>query len=273
MDIYRRSGIGTRRATGQVVGNIRLLEGIWSPELDNARDILVYLPPTYRTSGRHYPVIYMHDGQNLFDPTTAFAGEWQVDDTLERLGREGVECIVVGIPNMGASRIDEYSPFHEPGTGGGRGHAYLDFVVHTLKPEIDARFRTRRERTHTGMMGSSLGGLISLVAFFRHPGVFGFAGVMSPSLWFADGAVFDYVARHGRWSGRLYVDIGTLEGRVHVRHARTLVRMLRRTAARPRLDVLFVQERGARHNEAAWASRFERAVRFLLPKVPADLHW
>ncbi len=273
MEIYRTSGVGTRRARGQTAGNVRVLEGVRSAELDNTRDILVYLPPSYRGSGRHYPVIYMHDGQNLFDPTTAFAGEWYVDDTLERLARDGVECIVVGIPNMGPARVDEYSPFHEPGVGGGRGHAYLDFIVHTLKPEIDARFRTRRERTHTGMMGSSLGALISLVAFFRHPGVFGFAGAMSPSLWFAGGAVFDYIERQGRWSGRLYLDIGTREGAAHVRHARRMAQYLRRTAVRPRLDVLFVRDRGARHNEEAWASRFARAVRFLLPKAPADLHW
>ena len=266
------SGAG-RPATGLVVGNIRVLAGVESPELGNTRDVQVYLPPSYRDSGRHYPVIYMHDGQNLFDPTASFAGEWRVDDTLERLAPEGVEAIIVGVPNMGARRLDEYSPFRDPVKGGGSGDAYVEFLVRTLKPEIDRRFRTRHERTHTGIMGSSMGGLISLYAFFRETGTFGFAGVMSPSLWFAGGAIFDYVAPRQQWTGKVYVDVGTGEGRPTVRDARLMARLLRRRASRPRLDVMYVEGRGAGHNESAWAERFERAVRFLLPRTPPDLHW
>ena len=260
-------------ASGQHVGNIRVLGGVHSPELGNTRDIHVYLPPSYAHSGRHYPVIYMHDGQNLFDASVAFAGEWQVDETFERIGRDGIEAIVVGIPNMGAQRLEEYSPFPDARQGGGRGDAYLDFVVRTLKPAVDARFRTRAERTHTGIMGSSMGGLISLYGCFRHAGTFGFAGVMSPSLWFGDGAIFDYVAQQRGWAGKVYLDIGTGEGRRHVRHARLMARVLRRTAARPRLSVMYVEDKGARHEESAWSGRFERAVRFLLPRVMPDLHW
>jgi len=263
----------TRPATGLHVGNVRVLSGVHSPELGNTRDVQVYLPPSYAASGRHYPVIYMHDGQNLFDPQTSFAGEWRVDETFERIGREGVEAVVVAIPNMGEARIDEYSPFRDEARGGGRGEAYVAFIVRTLKPAIDARFRTRTERTHTGIMGSSLGGLISLYAFFREPAVFGFAGVMSPSLWFANRAIFPFVAAHPGWSGRLYLDIGTLEGRHHVRNARLMARLLRKSTARPRLNVMYVEGRGARHSEEAWSQRFERAVRFLLPRVPPDLHW
>jgi len=145
--------------------------------------------------------------------------------------------------------------------------------VRTLKPEIDRNFRTRHERTHTGIMGSSMGGLISLYAFFRETGTFGFAGVMSPSLWFAGGAIFDYVAPRQQWTGKVYVDVGTGEGRPTVRDARLMARLLRRRASRPRLDVMYVEGRGAGHNESAWAERFERAVRFLLPRTPPDLHW
>jgi predicted alpha/beta superfamily hydrolase len=122
-------------------------------------------------------------------------------------------------------------------------------------------------------MGSSMGGLISLYAFLREPEAFGFAGVMSPSLWFANGAIFDYVASRGNWTGKIYVDVGTREGRPAVRNARLMARLLRRTASRPRLGVMYVEGRGAVHNESAWADRFERAVRFLLPRRPADLHW
>jgi isoamylase len=267
------NGAGTKPVTGNVVGNVRVLPGVESPELGNTRDIQVYLPPSYQHSGRHYPVIYMHDGQNLFDATASFAGEWRVDDTFERLGPEGVEAIVVAVPNMGERRIDEYSPFRDPARGGGRGDAYIDFLVRTLKPEIDSRFRTRHEPTHTGIMGSSMGGLISLYAFFREPAVFGFAGVMSPALWFARGALFDYVGRHRNWGGKIYLDVGTGEGRPTVRNARMMVRLLRRSASRPRLNVMYVEGRGAVHHESAWAERFERAVRFLLPRTPPDLHW
>jgi predicted alpha/beta superfamily hydrolase len=260
-------------ATGAIVGNIRLLAGVRSPQLGNVRDVQVYLPPSYADTGRHYPVVYMHDGQNLFDATTSFAGEWHVDETLERIGPSGFETIVVAIPNMGADRAAEYTPFEDRYRGGGRGDAYLDFIVHTLKPGIDRQFRTRRERTHTGIMGSSLGGLISLYAFFRHPGVFGFAGVMSPALWWADRAILDYVAGYARWGGRIYLDIGTAEGRAQVRNARLMVRLLRRSAERPRRNLMYVEDRGAVHHESAWSARFERAVRFLLPTAPPDLHW
>jgi predicted alpha/beta superfamily hydrolase len=267
------NGSDTTPASGLHVGNVRVLAGVYSPELGNTRDVQVYLPPSYANSGRHYPVVYMHDGQNLFDVSTSFAGEWRVDETFERIGREGVEAIVVAIPNMGPQRLEEYSPFHDPRRGGGRGDAYLDFIVHTLKPAVDARFRTRAERTHTGIIGSSMGGLISLYGFFRHPEVFGFAGVMSPSLWFADRAIFGYVASRQGWAGKVYLDIGTGEGRPQIRNTRLMARLLRRTAARPRLNLMYVEDKGAHHNEWAWSGRFERAVRFLLPRAPPDLHW
>ena len=271
-DMYG-NGSDTTPASGLHVGNVRVLAGVYSPELGNTRDVQVYLPPSYANSGRHYPVVYMHDGQNLFDVSTSFAGEWRVDETFERIGREGVEAIVVAIPNMGPQRLEEYSPFHDPRRGGGRGDAYLDFIVRTLKPAVDARFRTRAERTHTGIIGSSMGGLISLYGFFRHPEVFGFAGSMSPSLWFADRAIFRDVASRQGWAGKVYLDIGTGEGRAQIRNTRLMARLLRQTAARPRLSVMYVEDKGAHHNESAWSGRFERAVRFLLPRTPPDLHW
>jgi predicted alpha/beta superfamily hydrolase len=254
-------------------GDIRRMAGLRSPELDNTRDVEIYVPPSYRTSGRHYPVVYMHDGQNLFDPRTSFAGEWQVDETMERLAPEGVEAIVVAIPNMGPRRIDEYSPFRDPKNGGGRGEAYLAFIIDTLKPRIDRRFRTKPEREHTGLVGSSMGGLISLYGFLRHPQVFGFAGAMSPSLWFADRAVLEFARQAPRWTGRLYLDVGTEEGARTVRNTRAAARLLQRKAVRGRGRVLYVEERGARHHESAWAARFEHAIRFLLPRRRGDVNW
>lgn len=267
------AGRGTGEAGGGVVGHVRVLPGVRSPQLANSRDLHIYLPPSYRTSGRHYPVVYMHDGQNLFDPDLSFAGEWMVDETMERLAPEGVEAIVVGIPNMGGDRCHEYSPWRDARAGGGSGDAYLAFIVETLKPRIDRRFRTRREREHTGIMGSSMGGLISLYGFLRFPQVFGFAGALSPSLWFADEAVFEYVRTVDRWFGRLYLDIGTAEGDRHVRNTQRMCRQLRRKCPFPGDQLLCVVAEGAHHSEAAWAHRFGSAVRFLLPRRKGDVTW
>jgi predicted alpha/beta superfamily hydrolase len=267
------SGADLSAATGNVVGHVRVLPAVRSLQLGNVRDVHVYVPPSYQGSGRHYPVIYMHDGQNLFDDSLSFAGEWGVDETMERLAPQGYEAIVVAIPNMGGERCHEYSPWSDRRVGGGRGDAYLAFIIETLKPRIDHRFRTRREREHTGIVGSSMGGLISLYGFLRHPNVFGFCGAMSPSLWFADGAIFGFVAGMERWFGRIYLDIGTGEGQRHVRDARRMYRMLRRKCPYPRDQLFYVVDEGAHHTEQAWAGRFEHAVRWMLPKRKADVNW
>ena len=187
-----------------VVGDVRTLDSIYSPELRNQRKLYVYLPPSYAQSDRHYPVIYMQDGQNLFDQALSYAGEWQVDETMEALSREGIEAIVVGVPNAGVRRIDEYSPFKDQRLRkGGRGDWYVAFLANTVKPLIDRDFRTLPEREHTGVLGSSMGGLISLYALFCRPEVFGFAGAMSPSLWFAHEAIFPYVQQADARPGRI----------------------------------------------------------------------
>lgn len=258
---------------GNIVGNIRRLENVESSQLGNRRDVLVYLPASYTVSGRHYPVLYMHDGQNLFDHATSFAGEWHVDDTMERIGPEGIEAIVVAVPNMGAERTYEYAPFRHERLGGGGGDAYLAFLIDTLKPIVDGHFRSRREAEHTGIMGSSMGGLISLYGLLRRPDVFGFAGAMSPSLWFGKGTIFGVAAEAERWRGRVYLDTGTGEGRGQVRQTREMVRLLRRQAAHPRRQLHYVEDRGAGHHEAAWSARFERAIRWLLPRKRVELNW
>ncbi len=181
-------------AAHTVQGTVLALPQLWSPHLQNARDILVYLPPSYETNPeRRYPVLYMHDVQNLFDAHTSYAGEWQVDETLEALSRAGLEAIVVGVFNAGEQRRIEYNPFPSR-FGPGKGEAYLRFLVETLKPLIDADFRTRPERPYTGLMGSSMGGLISLYGFFNFSDTFGLAGVMSPAFIISYQEVLDYVA-------------------------------------------------------------------------------
>jgi predicted alpha/beta superfamily hydrolase len=267
----------------QISGNIQVATDVHSPALNNDRDILIYLPPSYfsetsESVGQRYPVLYMHDGQNLFDPATSFAGEWGVDEVLETLAYEtGLEAIVVGIPNSGKGRLDEYSPFHDPLRGGGKGNLYLSFIIHTLKPLIDARFRTLPEHRHTGLMGSSMGGLISLYGFFHREQVFGFAGVMSPSLWFGQGAIFDYVQNAPFVPGKIYLDVGTREQGGSMKSLRNLAnsrrtyggvrrmkRVLVRKGYRLNRQLLYVEERWAAHNEAAWSRRLPTALRFFL---------
>ncbi|HSJ14635.1 MAG TPA: alpha/beta hydrolase-fold protein [Longimicrobiales bacterium] len=255
----------TPAAGHTVVGSIRRLERMESPQLGNARELLVYLPPSYALEPeRRYPVLYMHDGQNLFDEGTSFGGEWAVDQTLEAGSVHGLEAIVVGIPNMGPDRTTEYSPFRDAKHGGGRGEAYLRFLVETVKPRIDADFRTLRDRPHTGIAGSSMGGLISLYAFFRRRDVFGFAGVMSPSLWFARGAVLDWVERQPFAGGRIYIDAGMREGERTVADVTRLRNALEQKGYRQLDDMLCVIDTAGDHSERAWARRLHRQLYFLL---------
>jgi predicted alpha/beta superfamily hydrolase len=247
-----------------VVGTLRVLEKLWSPQLRNERDLLVYLPPSYEQSDRRYPVIYMHDGQNLFDSATSFAGEWEVDQTMEHVSGRGLEAIVVGIPNTGEQRLTEYSPFVDERMGGGGGDAYLDFIVQTVKPIIDQDFRTRPEREGTAVSGSSMGGLISLYAFFRHPAVFGFVGAMSPALWFGGRSIFPFVTERPFSPGRIYLDVGTNEGREALHDVRRMKEVLARKGYVVGRDLLYVVEMGGRHEERAWARRLGRALHFML---------
>lgn len=256
-----------------VVGTVKVLEGVYSPQLDNHRDILIYLPRSYHEGDRRYPVIYMHDGQNLFDRATSFGEEWEVDQTLEAAADEGLEAIVVGIPNLGDARLDEYSPWHEPAHDrGGKADAYLEFIVDTIKPIVDRDFRTLPERESTGIAGSSMGGLISLYAFFCRPETFGFAGVMSPALWFGERKVFDFVRDAPFVEGKIYVDVGTKEGREELTDVRHLRDLLIEKGYRKGRNFLYVVEMGGTHNEQAWARRLRREMQFLLGlPVPAVL--
>ena len=241
----------------------RVLQRVRSPQRGIERDIDIYLPPSYPQTRRRYPVVYMQDGQNLADPERAFAGTWELEQALRTLAARGIEAIVVGIPNLGGARVNEYTPFVDAKVGGGDGDAYLGFMERTLKPLVDRRFRTRPEREATGVFGSSLGGLISLYAFFRAPETFGFAGAMSPSLWFAGRAMLSYIERDGNPPGRLYVDAGTEEGAGTIRDARELVSILKdKGFGDDRLR--FVVDEGGRHEEAHWARRLAPALEFLL---------
>ena len=194
-----------------VVGNLKILPSLYSPTLRNERSLVVYLPPSYVSSSLDYPVIYMMDGQNLFDVVTAHSGEWRVDETMERLSGEGIEAIIVAVANGGQNRTNEYSPFEVANDGGGQASQFIEFLTATVMPEIQARFRVSSRREDTFLFGSSLGALISLYGIYERPEMFGGAGLMSPSLWHGDYAIFDYLATKAPSDGRIYIDVGTRE--------------------------------------------------------------
>jgi predicted alpha/beta superfamily hydrolase len=261
----------------------RTLSSVWSPQLKNRRAVDVYLPASYE-SGIRYPVVYLQDGQNLSDPDTAFAGTWDLDAIIDRLAWRGIDAVYVGVHHAGRNRIAEYSPFPDPRHGGGEADAYLAFLVETLKPRIDRLFRTRPDRDSTAILGSSMGGLVSLYAYFRYPSVFARAGAMSPSIWFGQGAIVDFIRDARVTRGRVYLDVGTSEGAGTLRDVRRVGRLLVRKGFRRRRQPAFagagsasgerrsstsstlryVEDAGGRHTEAAWASRLEAALAFLL---------
>lgn len=169
--------------------NVKIIcDAFYIPQLNKTRRIWIYLPNDYATNtAKHYPVLYMHDGQNCFDKSTAFAGEWGIDETLSNKEKNGDKgCIVVAVDNGGASRLDEYSPYINSQYGGGKGDEYVDFLALTLKPFIDSDYRTFPDKNNTAMAGSSMGGLITTYALFKYPNIYGKAGIFSPAFWFSN---------------------------------------------------------------------------------------
>ena len=168
-------------------------DNMWMPQLARYRRVWIYLPNDYYTSNNYYRTVYMMDGQNVFDAATSFAGEWYVDDSLKVAQLAGDSgAIVVAIDNGGQYRLDEYCPFINTQYGGGQGDRFTDFLVNTLKPVIDANFRTYTDREHTAIAGSSVGAYIALYAGIKHQAVFSKVGIFSPAYWFQD-SIYTFV--------------------------------------------------------------------------------
>jgi predicted alpha/beta superfamily hydrolase len=246
------------------------LEHITFPSaiLGNAREITVYLPAGYDESGdRRYPVLYMQDGQNLFDPSRAFVpgNHWRLQEAADAaIGeRTARPMIIVGIDHAGPRRIDEYTPVKDPRhKGGGLASEYARFVIEELKPAIDARFRTLPDPENTGVGGSSLGGLVSLYLVLKHPNVFRRAVVKSPSVWWADRAIVDDLEQFQGPAPRMWLDIGSREGAQALRDVRELRDRIVRKGWR---DFQFYEDRRGDHSERAWARRARQALEFLFP--------
>lgn len=257
--------------SGTLTGDVRRHAGFASKFLTEQRDLWVYLPPGYssQTSDR-YPVLYMHDGNNLFDARTAFLGnEWHIDETAERLIRSGElpPLIIVGVSNS-PDRLDEYTWQQGMVQGkpmGGNGPRYARMLVEEVKPFIDRTYRTKSDRANTGVMGSSLGGLISLYLARNHGATFSKIGAMSPSIWWSDRAVLADL-KGLRTDDRIWLDMGTREGdtpQEGIDDARALNRALLGFGYVPGRNLQYVEDEGAAHNETAWAKRAPMALRFL----------
>lgn len=237
------------------------------PQLGRTRRVWIYLPPDYATSTKTYPVLYMHDGQNVFDQATSYAGEWGVDETLDSLHAAGDwGAIVVAVDNGEQRRIDEYSPWTHPRHGGGQGDAYVDFLALTLKPYIDQHFRTRPDRLSTGVAGSSMGGLISLYAALKYPEVFGRAGVFSPAFWFSEQNFAFARAAHPRGGERFYMVTGAREGdapRIYENDHRRMVDTLAAAGFREGRHLRASVREDGTHSEWFWRREFPAAYRWL----------
>jgi predicted alpha/beta superfamily hydrolase len=206
----------------------------------------------------------MHDGQNLFDPDTSYVGAWGMVGVLRDLAAEGVEAIVAGIANTGPFRKYEYSPFRDPRHGGGDGDRYLAFVIDQVIPRVESEFRVDPGPAARSIAGSSMGGLVSLYALWKHPDIFGAAAALSPSAWFAGEAIIDFVKERPAPRGRLWLDTGVEEGEVMLDSVRRLRDVLveRGLTEGPRFE--YVEDEGATHHEEHWGRRMRAALPFLL---------
>lgn len=262
-----------------LTGNIQHHPAFPSKILRNRRDVLVYLPPGYRRiAGRHYPVLYLHDGQNVFDAATAFGGvEWGVDETAQQLIRKKLiePLIIVAVSNMGEDRIHEYAPtrgvYAETGErkkrSRGLARQYGDFLIRELKPFIDRKYRTKREAEFTGLGGSSLGGLVTLAIGLLYPEVFTRLLVMSPSIWWDDCSIYRLVdSIDEKPPLKIWLDTGTHEPGWE--KAGELRDHLVEKGWRVYDDLHFLEVEGADHSEGAWAARIDQALRFLFPPAP-----
>lgn len=259
-DYVEEVGVGEHTITGNVT-----TFKMFIPQLNRTRRIWIYLPPDYGTTNRSYPVLYMFDGQNLFDSATSFAGEWGVDEALEKLYQErNFSIIVVGIDNGGDKRIDEYAPWVNEDYGrGGEGDAMVRFIVETLKPYIDSHYRT--VPNETGIMGSSLGGLMAVYAGFAYPEVFRYVGAMSSAFWF-NPEIYDFVRNAEKGPEKIYIDWGTMEGSdpgAFSRSNEEMVNILKEKGYVEGVNLKVVIDEGAQHNEYYWGRRFPDAVLWL----------
>ncbi|MBN8565986.1 MAG: alpha/beta hydrolase [Flavobacteriales bacterium] len=232
---------------------------IEAPSLQTTKKVWIYLPLNYEKSNKKYPVVYMHDAQNLFDAKTSYAGEWNVDETLDSLK---ANVIVIGIEHGNAKRLEELTPYAHEKHGGGKADAYLDFIINTLKPHVDKTYRTKTNAKHTTIFGSSLGGLISYYAILKHPETFGKAGIFSPSFWFTDD-IYTLTEKTNKIKAKLYFMCGDNESKDMVTDFTKMTNLAeQRIYKKSNLKQVIIK--GGKHNEKLWREHFGDAMKWLL---------
>lgn len=273
----RPPGPASRVSGGTLTGDIRLHQKVPSQFLAHARDVWVYLPPGYAASGaRRFPVLYMHDGNNCFDARTAFLGrEWGADEVAEKLIRSGqlAPAIIVAVANS-PDRLDEYTWVAgtlQGQSAGGEGQHYARFLAEELKPFIDRTYRTRSGREDTAVMGSSLGGLISLYLGIHYPETFGRIGVVSPSIWWSNYAAHRDVTAIGN-TLRIWLDMGAHEGdpseqEGNLTHLRQLKRQLVARGYREGETLGYLEDPDGSHDEPSWSRRLPAIFTFLIGRA------
>lgn len=248
--------------------NVSILSESFSmPQLERERRIWIYLPLSYHTNtSKTYPVLYLHDGQNLFDQATSYSGEWGIDETLNRLTKEGIEeAIVVGIDNGGDKRIEELSPFANAQYGGGKGKEYMAFIVETLKPYIDQNYRTKEGRKHTLLGGSSLGALISVYGAATYPKTFGKVLSFSSAFWFNKYSLRQYLSQLPKQLGKqkYYFIEGTHEMKDMKGNTDAVIFLLKSKGVKDK-NIYYRTDEDGKHNEAYWRKEFPAAYQWLM---------
>ncbi len=229
------------------------------PQLNRIRRVWIYLPKDYAASRKRYPVLYMHDGQNVFDEATAFSGEWGVDEFLDTTSAR--QSIVVAIDHGDSKRINEYSPYDMERFGKGEGDFYVDFLAKTLKPFIDKKYRTLKDGKNTFVAGSSMGGLISMYAVLKYPSVFGGAGVFSPAFWVAPAIFPEITAKGKKFNGKIYFYAGKLEGESMVPD---MLKAFEAMAEVSKSKMTTVIRDDGKHNEPTWRKEFPLFYQWLM---------
>lgn len=230
-----------------------------APQLKTTKKIWIYLPKSYTTSRKKYPVLYMHDGQNLFDKTTSFSGEWNIDESLDSLN---AEIIIVGIEHGNEKRMDELSPYKNEKYGGGDADAYLNFIITTLKPEIDKKYRTIKKAKGTYTAGSSMGGLASYYAILKFPKIFSKGIIFSPAFWFSN-EIYTLTSKNPKTDAKMYFLCGDNEDDSMVYDLSRMTDLLKLKVNSPSQIEIQVIE-GGQHNEKLWREAFPKAYLWLL---------
>lgn len=242
--------------------NVHILDSnFYIPQLNRYRRIWIYLPESYKTSDKNYPVLYMHDGQNVFDDATSVFGEWGVDEALDSLGPQHKEIIVVAIDNGAETRLNEYSPYDMPKYGKGEGDQYVDFLAKTLKPYIDKHYRTKKDGKNTFVAGSSMGGLISFHAILKYPKVFGGAGVFSPAFWITPQLKNIDPKQAKKVKGKIYFYGGQLESESMVPDMLNVFDQMKRHSKAKMQTVIRAE---GKHNEPTWRKEFPLFYKWII---------